>query len=55
MHGERDGIIPISFGERLFALAREPKRMVRFADGGHVNLDSHGAEKVVKEFMAGLK
>lgn len=54
LHGERDTVIPISFGEKLFALAREPKRMVRFAQGGHVNLDDHGAAKVVKEFLAGL-
>jgi fermentation-respiration switch protein FrsA (DUF1100 family) len=54
LHGERDGIVPISFGERLFALAREPKRMVRFPQGGHVNLDDYGAAKVVKEFLAEL-
>ena len=54
MHGEGDSIIPIKFGERLFALAREPKRFVRFAEGGHVDLDGHGAAKVVKEFLAGL-
>jgi uncharacterized protein len=54
LHGERDSVIPISFGERLFALARQPKRMVRFADGGHVNLDEHGAARAVKEFLAEL-
>ncbi len=54
LHGERDRIIPISFGEKLFALAREPKRMVRFPLGGHVNLDDFGAAKVIKEFLAGL-
>lgn len=54
LHGERDAVIPISFGERLFALAREPKRMARFALGGHVNLDEHGAPQAVKEFLAGL-
>jgi hypothetical protein len=47
-------VVPIRFGERLFALANEPKRMVRFPQGGHVNLDDHGAEKVVKAFLAGL-
>src|SRR4030081_569907 len=35
MHGARDATIPISFGERLFALAREPKQFVRFPEGGH--------------------
>ncbi len=45
---------PFRFGERLFALAREPKRMVRFPQGGHVNLDDYGAAEVVKEFLAEL-
>ncbi|MGH6664622.1 MAG: alpha/beta hydrolase [Pseudolabrys sp.] len=52
LHGEQDRIVPIRFGERLFALAREPKRMVRFPQGGHVNLDDFGAAKVVQEFLA---
>lgn len=55
MHGERDLIVPVSFAERLFALANEPKRMHRFPLGGHVNLDEHGAMPVVREFLAGLK
>ena len=54
MHGEQDRIVPIHFGEKLFALAREPKRFVRFPQGGHVDLDDHGAEKVVQAFLAGL-
>src|SRR5476651_1573628 len=29
LHGEQDRIVPIQFGEHLFALANEPKRMVR--------------------------
>ena len=33
LHGERDGVVPIALGERLFALANEPKRFVRFAGG----------------------
>lgn len=54
LHGERDRVVPIRFGERLFALAREPKRMVRLPDGEHADLDDHGAPKVVKEFLAEL-
>jgi fermentation-respiration switch protein FrsA (DUF1100 family) len=54
LHGEQDRIVPIRFGERLFALAREPKRFVRFPGGGHVNLDDFGAAKVVQTFLAGL-
>jgi uncharacterized protein len=52
LHGERDNIVPVRFGEKLFALAQEPKRMVRFPLGGHVNLDDYGAAIVVKEFLA---
>jgi uncharacterized protein len=52
LHGERDRVVPIGLGERLFALAPEPKRMVRFPEGGHVNLDDHGAVEEVRQFLA---
>jgi uncharacterized protein len=55
LHGERDPVVPIRFGERLFKLANEPKRMVRFADGGHSDLDDHGAIEVVRKFLAELQ
>lgn len=54
LHGEQDQIVPIRFSEKLFALANEPKRMVRFPQGGHVNLDGFGAPKAIKEFLTGL-
>lgn len=54
LHGERDTIVPIGFAERLFALAGEPKQFVRFARGGHVNLDDHGAMDAVRAFLAKL-
>ena len=54
LHGERDSIVPLRFGERLFALAPEPKQMVRFPQGGHVDLDDHGAPKAVKGFLSEL-
>jgi uncharacterized protein len=53
MHGERDPGIPISLGERLFALAQGPKRFVRFPDGGHDDLDTHGSIAVVRHFLYG--
>jgi hypothetical protein len=55
LHGERDRVVPIGFGERLFKLAHEPKRMVRFPLGDHVNLDDYGAAKVVKAFLSELR
>jgi hypothetical protein len=51
MHGARDPTIPIGFGERLFALAREPKQFVRVADGGHNDLDQYGAIEVARRFI----
>jgi fermentation-respiration switch protein FrsA (DUF1100 family) len=51
MHGERDPGISIRLGERMFALAPEPKRMVRFPLGGHENLDDFGAVDTVRQFI----
>jgi fermentation-respiration switch protein FrsA (DUF1100 family) len=51
MHGARDRTIPIGFGERLFALAREPKQFVRFSAGEHNDLDDHGAIETVRTFI----
>jgi uncharacterized protein len=51
MHGERDPAIPIRFGERLFALANEPKQFVRFPEGGHENLQNFGAIEAARHFI----
>lgn len=51
LHGARDRTIPIAFGERLFALAGEPKLFVRFPDGGHNDLDDFGASERVRQFI----
>ena len=51
MHGARDSTISINLGERLFALAHEPKQFVRFPDGGHNDLDHFGAVDTARRFM----
>ncbi|MGY4627567.1 fermentation-respiration switch protein FrsA (DUF1100 family) [Bradyrhizobium sp. USDA 4486] len=51
MHGTNDPAIPIAFGERLFALAQEPKKFVRFPGGGHENLDDFGAMQTARQFI----
>jgi fermentation-respiration switch protein FrsA (DUF1100 family) len=51
MHGGRDSVIPIRFGERLFALAHEPKQFVRFPEGGHNDLDNYGAIETARRFI----
>jgi uncharacterized protein len=55
MHGARDATIPIGFGERLFALAHEPKQFVRFPEGGHNNLDDYGAIERARNFIDASK
>ena len=55
MHGDADPAINIRFGERLFALAQEPKQFVRFPGGGHENLDDFGAMETARHFIDGLK
>ena len=53
MHGTEDPAIPIVFGERLFALAHEPKQLVRIPGGGHDNLDNFGAQEIARHFING--
>ena len=51
MHGGRDPAISITFGERLFALAHDPKQFVRFPEGGHDDLDTYGAIETARQFI----
>jgi uncharacterized protein len=51
MHGARDPTISIGFGERLFALANEPKQFVRFPEGSHDDLDNYGAIETARHFI----
>ena len=51
MHGTDDPAIPIRLGERLFALAHEPKQFVPLSGGGHENLDNFGAIDVARRFI----
>ena len=55
LHGEDDRVIPMRFGQRLFALANEPKQLALFAHGRHSDLYFHGALDAVRTFIAGLR
>jgi hypothetical protein len=52
MHGRRDRVVPYRLGERLFALANEPKQFVGFADGGHEDLDRFDHFTAARKFIA---
>src|SRR5215468_7133355 len=51
LHGGRDWVVPITLGERLYALANEPKQFVRFSDAGHEDVDMYGAQNAVRAFL----
>jgi uncharacterized protein len=51
LHGERDRVVPIESGERLYAMIRAPKRFVRFPAAGHEDLGAYGAVEIAKKFL----
>lgn len=51
IHGEKDRVVAVSYGRRLYALAPEPKRFVAIANGTHVDLDERGAVRLVQAFL----
>ncbi len=52
VHGARDRIVPITSGQALFELAREPKQWVTFENASHNDLYSHGMADVVHLFLS---
>jgi fermentation-respiration switch protein FrsA (DUF1100 family) len=52
LHGERDTVVPIRFGEALFELVRAPKRFIRLPAAGHNDHDAHGALEAVRPFLS---
>lgn len=52
LHGERDSVVPIAFGERLFAMIAGEKKFARFPGGEHYDLDRHGGLKATVEFLS---
>jgi fermentation-respiration switch protein FrsA (DUF1100 family) len=53
LHGTRDSVVPLSYGERLYGLISAPKRFVRLADANHNDHDQYGAVNLVGPFLAG--
>jgi len=55
LHGARDRVVPIHFGERLFGLIPGPKQFIRLADAEHNDHDQFGAVEMVRPFIQGLQ
>jgi fermentation-respiration switch protein FrsA (DUF1100 family) len=54
MHGERDSIVPVEMGRRLYDAAKEPKRIELFPRAGHNDLFDHGAWEKAEAFLNSL-
>ena len=55
LHGVRDRVIPVAMGRALFAKASEPKQLEIYPDGGHTDLDQHGAFTAVQRWLAEVR
>ncbi len=51
IHGDKDEVIPISLGKKLFSAALEPKESKWISGAGHNNLYEFGAGDIVLEFI----
>jgi len=54
LHGERDAVIPVRMGKALHEMVPGPRKLVLFPDGGHVDLDDHGAVEVVTRWLGDI-
>jgi len=52
LHGERDNVVPIAFGERLFGMIRAPKKFIRLPRAAHNDHDEHGGTEIVRQFLS---
>jgi uncharacterized protein len=55
LHGEKDTIIPVGYGKRLYEAANQPKQLKLFPDGGHTDLYYHGALDTVRTFLGQIR
>jgi alpha-beta hydrolase superfamily lysophospholipase len=51
LHGDQDRVIPVKHGQKLYELAREPKRLAIFKGAGHDNLQRSGATEEIQDFI----
>ncbi|MGE5304110.1 MAG: DUF429 domain-containing protein [Alphaproteobacteria bacterium] len=52
LHGEKDTVIPVEMGWRVYRAANEPKRIEIFPEAAHYDLFDHGAWEKTQSFLA---
>jgi len=51
VHGDRDQVVPLRFGQRLYDVAREPKTLLKIPGGGHQVLETPQAIDGVRRWL----
>ena len=51
LHGEKDNVVDISFGKKVFSAAKEPKELLFIPNANHNNLFEFDAAKKVLDFL----
>lgn len=54
VHGQKDQVIPIRYGRRLYEAAAEPKEFKVIANAGHNNVYDHGAGLHILSFLSSI-
>ena len=54
IHGEKDDVISINFGKKVFKSAPEPKKAIFVSDAGHNNLYEFKIYDKIKHFLKEL-
>jgi len=53
LHGDKDTVVPLRFGQALFEAAQEPKEMIVISGAGHVELFDH--DRVVGRVLSFIR
>jgi fermentation-respiration switch protein FrsA (DUF1100 family) len=51
IHGEKDRVVPIRFGESLYDLIKAPKKFLRLRDADHNDHDEYGGVEMVVKYL----
>lgn len=54
LHGDRDQVIPIGIGRKLFEQARDSKTFITLEGANHNNLQLHSAQEFARTFIDSL-
>lgn len=54
LHGEQDDVIPVDMGKRVFGAALQPKSLVTYPEGGHIDHWQYGSYDTVFQWLRSL-